>query len=110
MANLLERIKAKIADLPDDELRQAVDAEEARREKQKGRQKTYNTSEEAKAKRKEYNLKRNADPAISDKRKEYHQRPEVKERMKEYRQRRYAEQKALVEEARRRGILPTKAA
>lgn len=112
MSSILSEAASNFENLSVDDLKAHLGKLAEAKAKQKVRQQEYNASPEAKEARKEYQKKRldtlKADPekleALKEKRKEYMNRDDVKAKRKAYHQKRNAEQKALLEAAKKAGI------
>jgi uncharacterized protein YhaN len=104
MVDILSQVESEVGGLTDEQIRDEMARLLAAKEKQRERQKEYNTSPEAKEKRRLYNEQRKDDPAVKAARKAYHERPEVKEKQRLARQKRAARQKAILKKAAELGI------
>jgi hypothetical protein len=112
MSSILSEAASNFENLSVEDLKAHLAKMAEQKAKQREKQTEYNASPEAKEKRKDYqqtrltNLK--ADPekyaALQAKRKEYMNRDDVKAKRTEYHKRRNAEQKALIEAAKKAGI------
>jgi hypothetical protein len=104
--NVLSEIKAKIAALSPDQIKEQLAKLQAQKEKQK-EYRTGSSKEltpEQKAKRTEYNKNRLAKPEVKEKMKAYRERPDVKAKQVAKRKEKYQFNKALLEKAKELGL------